>query len=309
MAAENSGWRPLSGNEDVDCAAIDQQLDLAQTDYDPSGAFYTRRDLSFMFALTRDTTDLDVPAIYKSKETSLVAHASAMPNEDIGVSLMVQTPDTKDRYSSREDSDIPSLVELLGRIAHVELAEFETRPRNALNALSQLDPKSYSAFGRRAVQRTYDPERTETDAVHLTVIQMEDLNDGDSSAEYHINFGRPLSMEVQGEKTNFTYWQHFEGKNDNDFLQNPRAFLELRRHPLGAEFSTKGPAYCFELADAEWHRKHNREFQPQGHKEIAFSEFEGLLQLAGNTYVGPVTGGDINRITCEPLDASLRLHL
>lgn len=304
--AEVSDWYPIPSSGAVDCAAINQQLDLAQTDYDPLGRFFLRRELSFMFTLTRDTTGLDVPAIYRSRETRLAAYVSAMPGQDIRVSLEVETPDSKGAYSSHEDNDIPHLVALLGGVACVELAEFETRPRNALKALSRLD-QSYAAFGRQVAQRTYDPERTETDAVHLTVIQMEQLKEGVGSTNYTINFGRPFSMQVQGESTNFVYWQYISGGADGGFVQNPRAFLHTRPFPLGAEYD--GETYGFELFNDEPRRRYVRDNYPQGHKEMPFSELEGLLQLAGNTYIGPIDGEDVARIVCEPLNAGHRLHI
>ncbi|HEX9153707.1 MAG TPA: hypothetical protein VF809_02715 [Candidatus Saccharimonadales bacterium] len=291
-------FRPVIDTDAIDLEAIDRQFDAAQTGYDPSGADYQLCSLNWVFTLLRDTRGLPLPAEYRQEETRLTAIASVRePGRNIDVAVGVETPDRKDIYRAGRIEDIPMMVRLLGSMACVELAEFEVRPRSALDVLARFDPIQYMACEHQVVQKTYDPAGTETEAVHLSLIREGELVTAGSPVAYHINYGRPLAIGSD----RYTYWQYFSSKDGaGNLRRHPRAFHEVDPLPLGRHYDPR--RHGFELSDDP----RAADFYPD---EMSFSSFERMLKTAGNIFVGNMTGYDVNRLVGEPLEASHRLHL
>jgi len=273
--------------------AVDQQLSLAESAYDPTGMFAQRREASWVVHASQDTRGMQsLPAIYQSEETSVTVYASANKEGAVRVSLGVTTdPDIKpDMYSSRVDEELPIIVALLGKIANIELAELEAHPRRAIRALSESSGTSIG-FERDIAQKSLELPGISGGAMNLTYFK--------TTGSMGMCDAR-LARQVELPEGVFLYQQNIiaDSRNPDTLYCWPRAFILRHSIPMGEAYD-KERADRIELVD--WTTTDRR--------QIYKSDFETRLRQAGNALVGIVQAADVSRIVSEPISAEYRLQV
>lgn len=257
------------------------------------------------FGLSATLEKLALPSPYRTSGTTLTATAVTLhPDGYTKIDVTVGTPGgSREVYDTTHEQDGPIIARLLGEIACVDMSEFRDYPQVALQALKRLHPQQYGTTSRQVAQKTFDPERTESQAVHLTIVKMSDLQKGRESNAYTLNFGRPLTTP----EGNFVYWQHvgMQPAQSCSFQQYRRTFHHANLPPLGEKHNW-----------AHYQENHYRELTDAGGIAYlsaagmpSYDNFETSLRAAGNILVGPLTGFAVNRLIYEPLTAAHRLHM
>lgn len=282
----------------VDPVIVDfmkQQLDLAQSTYDPSGIFYQQRQAEYAFTVVRDAISMDdIPHIYRSPKTRLSAVSTQ--RHDVAepfVSTTINTGEFSDTFSTLEPDQTAPIRQLLQAIVQVQLEEFRDRPQAVMEALGRLPYSQRHLLQRRVVQKTFDPQGTETDALHLTLHEMsmpnKPLHQG-----YGLNFGRPVTIDG----TSYVYWQHMscDEPQRRIFYGHRQAFAYNMPFRLGKHYQTGVEAIELPL---------------DGQASSGIMSLNGLeayLSSRGNLLVGQLARTEVNRLLMGPLDDSLRLR-
>lgn len=283
----------ITGVDRSTVESIRQQLDLAQQTYDPNGVFCQHRSSDWAFTIVRDTTTIaELPPIYQTGNTRLTATArSHHTKEQPFVVADIQAGTFSDTFSTRDHSHIPMVQLLLNGIAHINMEDFKYNPQSVLPFLEQLPPSQRTFLQRRLVQKTYDPQRTEVDAIHLTLSEMS----GSTMPQgYSLNFGRPVNIDG----TPYVYWQYITCDDPGlpAFYHHRSAFTYDRPFRLGAQYQTgteaiEVPSIGVNQSDI-----------------LGLRGLESYLELRNNKLVGALNSTDLNRLLTEPLDESLRLR-
>ena len=280
---------------DADAAAfseaVDQQLALAQTEYDPTGIFAQRCESNWTFKASQDTrSDSKLPAMYKNEITTLLGDASI---EDGRMTVAIgvgegDEPASLDRYTTQRDEDLPMVVALLGSITGIELAELETRPHQALQALGS----AALSFERHFAQKTLELPDTPGDAINLTYFKISGM-----IGQTEIRFARQVSLP----EGDFVYNQGIvcDDRDPGTLYYYPRAFAITSGHkmPMGSDYyNTHLEVPRLELVD-----------RPMPN-EVMLQVFEETLRQAGNMFVDGIDDTTIRELASSPLKPEYRLQ-
>lgn len=284
-------YRPIpDANPDQFAQAVDQQLGLAQRAYDPSGRFVLQGEADWTIHVSQDTRGVkSLPAIYQSEQTSVMVNAFIDKEEGVQVSLAVKAEgdESSDVYRTRNDEELPIIVALLGKIANVELAEFETRPRQVVSALAEA-PGASIGFERNFAQKTLELPDTPGDAINATYFKMTG-----SIGRSEVRFARQLVMP----EGTFLYEQNIirDARNPGELYSWPRAYKLSRPLPMGEAYAQA--------------RIGGRELvNKPGPNELSKRDFEARLRQAGNVIIGVAAMPDAARLASEPLSHDYRLR-